>query len=328
MTPTQNRTDLVEHPIGPEGQLELRTLARDVDIRATDGDTVRIRDADGHDLEEQFRIDREPGRLVVRPRQRVSFDFSLSRRGRGRLEVEVPARASVSIDTASGRVRAGGLHGEQTFRTASGAIELDGVSGTLALDAMSGSVTIVAVGRVDVSGRLVSGALRLRGGELGSAAIATTSGSVELLSPLAGPGPYSLQTVSGRARVVAGSGGIRVIASTVTGKVAAESPDGSESRRGNGTLVVGQGRVELAFRSISGSLRVATLEPGSGGATSQASPEPPVRPEPPEPPERQDPASGRGVDTRLSVLRELESGAIDIDTASRRLAALEDDLDA
>jgi hypothetical protein len=110
--------------------------------------------------------------------------------------------------------------------------------------------------------------------------------------------------------------------------VAAESPDGSESRRGNGTLVVGQGRVELAFRSISGSLRVATLEPGSGGATSQASPEPPVRPEPPEPPERQDPASGRGVDTRLAVLRELESGAIDIDTASRRLAALEDDLDA
>jgi hypothetical protein len=129
-----------------------------------------------------------------------------------------------------------------------------------------------------------------------------------------------------------------VDARTVTGHISSDVAHRSSSERGNRAIVVGGGHLALDFKSISGDLRVAGTEPGSGGAASQASSEPPAPPSPPPPPEpagspsafeaagagNADPAADPDHDSRLRILRELESGAIDVETAGRRLAALED----
>ncbi len=334
---TRNGTDVVEHAIGRLGELVLRVQTGDVTVEATDGETVVVRDLDGRSLEDGFQIERGEGRLAIGSRDRVVFDLGFVRRGRGsaRLAVGIPRHAAISIETASADVRAAGLLGEQRYRTASGDLVLSGVAGALAVDAVSGTVAIDAAGDVDLSGRLVSGDLRLEGGALRSIAIGTTSGDVDLAAPLDGPGPYSVQSVSGDVSVLAGAGGLRVEARTLTGDITTDAVHRSESGRGRRSLVVGEGAIELTFKSISGDLRIASPPAGSGGVASHASPEspaPPVAPAPPAPPDAPaDPAAAADSsdgDPRLDVLRAVEAGTIDIETASRRLAEIEEGTEA
>ncbi len=333
MTSTHPGAHTAEHPIGERGEVILRNHPGDVDSRAIDGEVARVRDEDGNDLSERFDIEAAPGRLTIRPRDRIVLDLGFGRRQRGarRLAVEVPHDASVSVDTASGRIEATGLRGEQRYRTASGAVDLNAVSGVISVDAVSGSVNLVAVGPVELSGRSVSGDVRVDGGTLRSVAFGTTSGDVRLGAPLVGPGPYSLQTVSGDVEVVAGPDGLRVDARTVTGDIRSDVGHVSGSRRDNRSLTVGGAGQILSFKSISGDLRVADPARGSGAVASHASPEPPAPPLPAEPPAAPaiDVASDTAppTDPRLEVLRELEAGTIDIETATRRLAELEDGLE-
>jgi hypothetical protein len=339
MTAIRNGADIIEHEIGLDGELTLRLHTGTLEIHATDGTTARVRDLDGHGLEERFQVERGPGRLGLRPRDRVILDLGFVKRGRGggRIAVELPRRASLSVDTASADVHADGLGGEQRYRTASGDVALSRVSGPIGVDAVSGSVTIEADGGVDLSGRLVSGDLRLTGGRLLTVAVGTTSGDVALHAPLDGPGPYSLQTVSGDVEAVGGRRGLRVEAKTLTGDITSDLPNVSDSGRGRRTLVIGDGAATLAFKSISGDLRITSHVPGSGEAVSPAPPESsaipdlPVRPVPRAPtaaPAWPAQPVDASADPRLRILRDLEAGAIDIDTATRRLTALEDEGEA
>jgi hypothetical protein len=151
-------------------------------------------------------------------------------------------------------------------------------------------------------------------------AVASTSGDIEVDAVFAGSGPYGIQTVSGDALVRA-HGGIRVEAKTLTGSVASSVPHRSDSRRGQHDIVVGDGRVLLAFKSISGDLRITDRRPGSGAAAPSA----PVAPEPPVAPQAPDAATepDAGESDRLAILQDLESGAIDVAQAGARLAALD-----
>src|SRR5215218_7960616 len=304
MTTTHNGADVVEHRIGVDGELMLRVQTGQVDIRATDGESARVRDLDGLDLEERFTIERLDGRLVMRPRDRLTFDFGFVRRGRGggRLAVDLPTTATISVDTASGDVRAFAVRGDQRYRTASGSIDLTDASGTIGIDAVSGSANVRGIGDIDLSGRLVSGDLRLDGGRLRSVALATTSGDLRLRAPLEGAGPYSLETVSGDVEVVAGSQGLRIEGRTLTGQIASNDRRASDSGAGLRALVVGAGGAPLNFKSISGDLRVTASTPAAGGTTSQVPPErpmsPPERPMPP-PPAVQPAADDTGTDARL-----------------------------
>ncbi len=332
MTSTRNGDAVVDHQIGAHGELALRIHTGDVAVRAVDGEIVTVRDVDGRDLEEQFVVERGPARLAIWPRDRVMLDLGFLRKGRGsaHLVVELPREASLTIDTASGEIRADGLVGDQRYRTASGDISLTGVLGVLGVDGVSGSVRIDAAGPVELSGRLVSGDLRLRGGTLRSLAFATTSGDVALVAPLDGAGPFSIQTVSGDVQVIAGRGGLRVDAHTVTGEVLSDGSRASKTRRDSRALVIGEGHAQLSFKSISGDLRIAPAS-ASGEVASHASPEPPAPvavPRPPEPPPAPGSPEAQDADARLAVLRDLEAGAIDVTTATARLAALEDGSDA
>ena len=355
MTTTRHRGATIEHEIGPRGELTLRVETGDVAVVATSEGLVRIRDLDGEDLEGRFAIERADGGLAIRPREGLTLDLAFARRGPARLAIDVPRDATVSLDTASADLRVAGLAGDQRYRTASGTIELVDASGQIGVDAVSGDVRIDARAPVDLSGRLVSGDLRLRGGVLRSVAVGTTSGDVELDAPLVGPGPYSVQTVSGDALVVAGRDGLRVEARTVTGEITADAAHRSESATGQRILLVGAGGPTLAFRSISGDLRIL-----AASTSAVAGPRPVPAPErvdgveadrgvPSEPPSgpvgagtpsapgggpaSESVSAGRSSaadpvdDARLGILRDLESGSIDVHTATERLAALEDGSD-
>ena len=337
---TTNGDRVLTHRVGERGEVSVRIHAGRLEITGTDGDTAAIRDLDGRAIEDRFEIERADGRLVVRPRERGGFDLGLGRRGRSsaRLAVEVPRRASVAFDTASGELEIHGLDGEQRYRTASGEIRAVGVSGPIGIDAVSGDVQLDAAGPVELSGRLVSGDLRVRGGTLRSVAVATTSGDIDLDAPVEGPGPFSIQTVSGDARV-ASTGNLRVEARTLTGEIGSELAHTSESGAGRRDLIHGSGSRTLAFRSISGNLRVAAHARNGngthGGVTAAAHVPAMLAPEPPAaqapsvgPADAAEPDAPGAHEHRLAVLRDLEAGAIDVETATRRLAELEEAPDA
>ena len=360
MATTRNGGDVLEHPIGPDGELSVRVHTGEISLHAEETDTVLVRDLDGRDLEERFQVERTEGSLSIRPRDRAIFDIGVGRRGRhhARLAIRLPRHAAVSVVTASATVRGSALTGEQRYRTTSGSIELDGVTGVLAIDAVSGDVRIDGVGEIELSGRLVSGDLEARGGRLRNLALSTTSGDMELDVTLAGPGPYSIQTVSGDVNIMGATPGLQIHAETVTGEVTSDEARGSFASRGRSSLVVGDGVIPLTFKSISGDLHVASHPSASGVAVSPAAPEPPTPPEPPMPPTpdgawhgavdgrphtavgafegddtatddtaTDDPRDDPESDSRLAILRDLEDGRIDVATATERLAALEDGSD-
>lgn len=354
MATTRNGGDVLQHAIGPSGEFSVRIHSGEVALQAVETDTIEVRDLDGRDLEERFNVEREAGSLAIRPRDRVIFDVGLGRRGRhsARLAVRVPRHATVSVETTSADIRASGLGGDHRYRTASGSIELESVAGVIGIEGVSGDVQISAAGEVELSGRVVSGDLELRGGSLRSIAVSTTSGDIDLDATLDGPGPYSVQTVSGDVNISGATPGMQIEAQTVTGEVTSDESRESRASRGRSSLVVGNGTIPLSFKSISGDLHVASHRSASGAVVSPAAPEPPTPPAPPMPPALAGARSwarpetapagslvGGGAeaahvardpgeaDARLAILRDLEDGRIDVATATDRLAALEDGSD-
>ena len=320
--------DVVEHVIGPAGEFSLRLPAGQVELRGTDGGTVRVRDLDGQPLDHLFEIDREPNGLAMKVRDGIHLGGLLRggpRRSSVRLEVELPRTAAVTVDAASAEITGAALRGNQHYRSASGSIRLTAIAGTVNVESVSGDVTLEPDGEIALTARSVSGDVTVRGGQMPSMAVASTSGDIEVDAAFAGPGPYGIQTVSGDA-VVYSHGGIRVEAKTLTGDVSSSAAHRSDSRgRGKHDIVVGDGRVVLAFKSISGDLRIADPQPASGAATPlrRAAPEPPAPPQPPQAPAEPDIHETE----RLAILRELENGTIDVAEAGQRLAALEGESD-
>jgi len=325
---------VVEHTIGTTGEFSLRLPAGEVELRGTDTEAVRVRDLDGQPIDDLFQVDREPNRLAVRVRDGIHLGGLFRggpRRSNIRLAIELPRGASVTVDAASAEINGGGLRGEQHYRSASGSIQLNAIAGTVTVESVSGDVALGPDGETRVAVRSVSGDITIHGGRLPSMILTTTSGDIEVDAVIDGSGPYGIQTVSGDATVSAHTG-IRVEAKTLTGDVSSSAPHRSDSRgRGQHDIVVGDGRVLLTFKSISGDLRIADRPPVSGAAAlaSPAAPEPPAPPEPLEAPAVAAVLAEPDADEteRLAILRDLENGAIDVAEAGERLAALEDTSD-
>lgn len=303
-------THLVEHDIGPGGTFHLRLHDGDVRVRAVEGSVARLVETGGRDLAERFTVEAGPGRLAIRARERL-FSLVFARRGVS-LEVDVPTRATVVVESTSGDVQVAGLRGPQRYRTASGEIRATGVAGDLTVETVSGTTTIQSDGDVSLEARTVSGDLRASARRFLAATVSTTSGDVDLDGELVTGGAHAINSVSGDA-TVAPRGGIRVEARTVTGSIVNPAARRADSGPGRTVTVVGDGGATLAFRSISGDLRIA------GPATrAPAAAEPPA---PPAPPEAEDEVA------RLDVLRALERGEIDVDEATRRLQSVEERTD-
>lgn len=325
----------VEHDVGPDGRVDVRIASGEVSIRGTDATTARVVDLDGRDLSERFDIERGSGFLAVRAR--FGSLFSLARRST-RLALELPRGATVRIEAANGALSASGLRGEQRYRTASGDIDLDAVEGSIAVDSVSGTASIRATGPLAVQVRTVSGRMRVRAGIVRAASLSTTSGQVEVEGDLARGVAYVIETVSGDA-LVRTSSDVRVEAQSVSGRVR-----GAETGAGTG-----RDPAVVRFRSISGDLRLERAAGPVGGVpvapaaplppadpVTPAAPVPPaapVAPDAPVPPVAPDAPRGsvaeRAADDdregrRLAILRALERGEIDVDTATRQLAELDE----
>lgn len=319
----------LEHAIGSSGHLILRVRSTDIRLRGVDGGSVRIRARGAAVL---HGVEVEPGD------DQVTITV---RSGRApHLEIDVPIAAAVMVEGASADIQAHGLYGEQRYRSASGDLRLDGVRGSITAEAMSGDVDIVADGPASILARTVSGELSIQAGILDALRAITTSGDVRVAARFAGPGPFGIETVSGDV-LLAPAGGVRVMATTITGDVRSDLPSRFEGTRGQGSLVIDEGGATMTFRSMSGDLRVVRAVHRSPAPALSSAPVPEGVPDEGVPDaveaRRADDASaaasaadpGRpAVDAidraRLDILRALERGDIDIDQAGRRLEALDE----
>lgn len=333
---------VIEHEVGPTGLIAIRLHSSSVRLRGVDGTAVRVTDPTGS-LERSVRIERAPGSLSIRATH-TDRSFSIGRASvdivAGRhvpdLQIDVPHEATVVIETASGDVAVDGLTGDQRYRTASGEIDLRDVAGQVALDGVSGDVVMQIAGPSSIAARTVSGDLRIRGDhDLAASRIATTSGDVWLEGRFTGPGPFSIETVSGDTTLVPG-GGVRLEIKSVTGDVRSAVPSTSEGGRGARTVVVRGGGPTLAIRSLSGDVRIveasrsdrstAAIEAPVAPVAPSApvAPVAPAAPNPPHTPESpQAPAPSALPNDSMAILQALERGEIDVDEASRRLEALD-----
>ncbi len=268
----------LEHAIGAEGIFSVRLRNGDIHLRAVDGETVRVRGANGNEPLDPSGIAQGEG----------SLDLDLRRRGRSsRLEVDVPRRASVVIESVSAEVDVDGLVGDQRYQTTSGEVTLRDVSGRIAVDAISGDVDIRATGDAVFTLRTVSGDIELRAASIATLSATTTSGDIGVAGRLIGPGPFGIETVSGDA-LLAVVGDVRIETATLSGDLRSEVGGVSDGGRGRRSLTIGTGGSLFTFRSMSGDLRVvparpveaplSTRTPSPASATNQDDlPMPPTR---------------------------------------------------
>ncbi|HET7181335.1 MAG TPA: DUF4097 family beta strand repeat-containing protein [Candidatus Limnocylindrales bacterium] len=314
----------LEHQIGPRGTFSLRVASGEVSVRGTEGDRVRVGVDDQDAFAREFSVEARDGSLEIRQREKIGFNLF----GRGNsvdFEIEVPHGAGVSVETASGDVEALDLDGDKRFRTASGEITLHRLAGPVDVETVSGDVDLEGQAPVDLRIRSVSGDVKVRVPRLRRLDLGTTSGDMWLDAELGGDGPYALRSISGDATIV-GRSGFRVEAESITGDLSSELPSKRDSSPGRRIMIVGRPGATLAFRSVSGDLRVVQPREAAPAMAPEA-PSAPDAPRPPAPPASPAPpkAPAADVDTaRLDILRELERGEISVADATERLAHLDE----
>jgi hypothetical protein len=334
----------LEHAIGAEGLLAIRLRDGEVRLHGIDGDIVRVRDANGNELADMFTIDAATGSLSLRAGR--GLEIIVGPRARRRherhspeLEVDVPRRATLVIEAASGDVEADGLVGDQRYRTASGDVVLRSVAGRLSVEVVSGDIELTANGEADVAARTVSGDVAIRAATLSGLQVNTTSGDMKIAGRLAGPGPFTVETVSGDG-LLAPAGDIRIEMTSLAGDLTSDLDGKQVSERGRRSLIIGTSGPVVAFRSMSGDLHVArpTLVASEDSAKQGGLAQTPTTvsegtPDPGATWATSAPANGAIAaaydEARLRILRSLERGEIDVAEAGRRLETLDaGDVDA
>jgi hypothetical protein len=347
MTTLDDTTPAISHPIGRKGNVAIKLASAELRLTGTDGDRVIVRTPGGRELPGRVSVETTEGGLTIREREGFGMTFGIGDRS-VQLEVELPAGADVTVDTASGEVEATGLRGDQRFRTASGDARLHDAAGRIELNTVSGDVELELAAVAELAIRSVSGDVSVSGGELSSLRIGTTSGDVRVDSPIRGRSGNQIDTLSGDVSLVA-EGGMRIEARTVSGDLTSDLPHKSEGRMGRRTLVVGDGSVEVTFRSVSGDLQVHDARRRVNAPIPPIPPIAPIAPIPPMPPippiapipprgdatgavrpDAPEPsgsgsgsAAGPSDADRLAILQALEAGELDVATALERLAALD-----
>jgi Putative adhesin len=341
---TGTATDTVlEHRIGPNGRFALRLPAGEVSVTAVDGDVARVRDLTGRGLAERFDISTGDDYLELVVRHKLNVNLSIGSFGFGsgaaELAIELPRNARVALEGASTDISVTGIRGPGRYRTASGDLILQDVGGNLDVEAVSGDLRVDAVAAIEVVGRTISGDAVFRAPRLTKFEFNTTSGDIRIDAELAGSGPWSVKSISGDVTLVA-RGPIQIEAQTVTGDLASDLQHKTVTGPGRRLMTVGgpgKPGVTFSFKSVSGDFLV--MEPRDAGrpmpagaadaaaaANAAAAPAPAMpafAPETPRPAPPSEPTP-ESENARLEILRALERGEIDVETATERLAAVEE----
>ncbi|HLX35477.1 MAG TPA: DUF4097 family beta strand repeat-containing protein [Candidatus Limnocylindrales bacterium] len=320
----------LRHTIGSTGRFILRIPSGDVRIVGTDGHDAVVRERNGRDLSDRFEIGAGNGLLELVAKQRLGITISIDNhvwgRGTPSLDIELPRGADVSVHTASAEIATDGLVGRKDFRTASGDLVFEACAGELGLDSVSGDVRIDANGALDLHGKTISGDLKVHAPRVTRFDLSTTSGDVWLDGELNGSGPFAIKSISGDVLLVA-HGSFQIEAQTITGDLVSEVSHRRESLPGRKLLVVGRSGPTLAFKSVSGDFQIVEARDQQVNAmTDSDSLDRPGDSEPTTGSPAADPLArtSGNEQSSLDILRALERGEIDVDTASERLAALEE----
>lgn len=338
------RSQEIEHDLGADGRFALRVTSPDVELRATDTTTARVRiqfelradsDAEADELFKQIRFHVRQGHGVLEvtePKHGSSGIGSIVRMlgmGSARidatLEADVPSDAAISFDGVSADVTANGFRGSQEFRTVSGDLVLHPVGGDLRVRGVSSDVSLRADAPMRLEMNTVSGDVSAFAPRFEDLRMVTVSGDVELEGLLA-PGPqHRIETVSGDL-LLATSGGLTLEVRGLSTDASVSLPHRSEGSRDRRRFVVGDGSANLLFSSMSGDVVVSG--PRRGVASSPPLPPmpplpplPPIGATPPTPPSPpQPPRQPMSAEEQLEVLQALERGEIDVEEATERLA--------
>ncbi|MBI3750915.1 MAG: DUF4097 family beta strand repeat protein [Chloroflexi bacterium] len=332
----------LQHAIGRSGRFALRLPAGEVSITAVDGDVAKVRDLEGRPLADRFDVTATDGSLELTVRNRLGItlaigDFSIGG-GSAELAVELPRGTRVAIDTASADVSVTGISGPGRYRTASGDLILQDVAGNLEIEGVSADVRIEATAPIELSGRTISGDVVVRAPRLTRFEYTTTSGDLRVDAELSGKGPYSVKSISGDVMLV-GRAGLQVEAQTVTGDLMTDLQHRTESSSGRRILIVGKPVATLVFKSVSGDLRVdeprdavrpsspvaseapMSMNPSSPGTSAANASMPAFAGE--SRAAAAAPSSPAADAARLEILKALERGEIDVETATERLMTVE-----
>jgi len=346
MTDTARATDTREVLLAPGGTVEILTASADLRVRGVDGDRVVVRTRGGQPIDDELRIDATAGHVRIRDAEGGLHlgPIHIRTRGSAGLDIDVPHLAAIALRTMSGDVTADGIGGASRWTTASGDLRLAVAGGPVVMETMSGDAVLEATVPLGVTARTVSGDVRVRAPRLDLVDASTTSGDIHLEAALAAGARHTITSVSGDVEITTSSP-VRLEANTIAGDVRATGTHIAEGGRGRRTLVVGNGSVAVSVRTMSGDVRLralaeapATDVPATGvpatGVPATAIPSRPVVVADAEasPNLRRNLPDGTGTGSavdrreleRLELLRALERGDLDVETAAHRLEILDD----
>jgi hypothetical protein len=325
-----------EMPLDPGGSVEIVLSSSTLRIRGIEGDRVVVRTRGGGPLDEGVRIEAAAGLVRISDGEgsvRIGPFFMRTRRSPD-LDIDLPRTAAVSLRTMSGDVDAQGIGGASRWASASGDLRVTVSAGPVRMESMSGDAILEATAAIALEARTVSGDLRVRAPRLETLDASTTSGDVRIEADLAPGGDHAITSISGDVDIATASP-VRLEAQTIAGDVRATGVHATEGGHGRRTLVVGNGSVRLTVRTTSGDVRLRVQKgPAADGlpasvatvAAADAPPSPaPVAPagDETQPPRATEPEVDRREAQRLDVLRALERGEMDVETATARLEALD-----
>ena len=290
----------IVHRIGATGRFSLNNVSGDIRIRGTEGDEARVVARwDGHrDGPMPLAINRGDGYLEIETDHKVGW-FSFHR-GSIDFQIELPVNARVEITAVSADIEAHRLLGEQSYRTVSGDLVIDGTGGQISAVTVSGDVTLTAVRPAEVNLTTTSGDVEAFAETFQPVRLRTVSGDMSLRGKFATAPQHTVESVSGDLEIEAFNG------------LTVDTKRGLDlSKKEKRPMVTGDGRASLRFRSLSGDVRlsgVSTAQSASGAWEGSSEPES----------AELEPSSISEEDS-LEVLRALERGEISVEEASRRL---------
>jgi DUF4097 and DUF4098 domain-containing protein YvlB len=334
-------------PLDPGATVEVFLASGSVRVHGTNDARLVVRSRDGRALDEAVEVEASPSRVLIRD---AAGEFRLgpirlpSRRSAD-LDLEVPRGTTLAVRSLSGDLDATGIRGTSRWTTASGDIRLVVETGPVSIETMSGDALLTGEGSLAVTARTVSGDLRLSAPLLDGMDLASTSGDVRVEGELRAGARHVIASVSGDVHLATGSP-VRIDTRTIAGDVRATGPHRTEGGRGRRIVVVGAGSTPVEIRTTSGDISLRALSGGAIPMPPPAAPVPspapataapaPAAPVPslaraplapaavPGPELGAGPATDRREAARLEILRALERGEVDVETASDRLEILED----
>jgi DUF4097 and DUF4098 domain-containing protein YvlB len=215
-TATQARTDIEEnHPVSPDGRLQIDNMAGSIEISSWDKPEVEIRGVLG-DKVKKLEVTETSGGLRIR----VHNQENQRRLDESHLRLQVPVGISIEAESISADITVEGLdNGSIVADTVSGDVDIKANTGHLEVESVSGDVAFVGKsprasvetvsGEIEVQGvegevrfSTVSGDLVLKGGAVSLGRFETVSGDLELSLQVSDGGRLSADSMSGDVTVI------------------------------------------------------------------------------------------------------------------------------